>query len=77
MPEGEDEAGYISYDLKQPGLITSVTYQALYAAWNKQKLNSAEESEEGSETADFTGFDLIETVKEQVLLPYVLTRRTI
>lgn len=64
LPDGEDEAGYISYDLKQPGLITSVTYQALYAAWNKQKLNSAEESEEGSETADFTGFDLIETVKK-------------
>ncbi len=63
LPDGESEDGYISYDLKQPGLITSVTYQALYAAWNKQKLNSAEESEEGSETADFTGFDLIETVK--------------
>ena len=64
MPDGKDETGYISYDLKQPGLITSVTYQALYAAWNKQKLNSAEESEEGSETADFTGFDLIETAKK-------------
>ena len=64
LPDGENGDGYISYDLKAPALITSVTYQALYAAWNKQKLNFSDDSGEENEAADFTGFNLIETVKK-------------
>lgn len=64
LPGGEDADGYISFDLKSPALITSVTYQALYAAWNKQKLNTSGENGEESESEDYTGFNLIETVKK-------------
>lgn len=63
LPDGADAQGYISYDLKNPALITSVTYQALYAAWNKQKLSTQDEDGEGTENEDYTGFDLIKTIK--------------
>ena len=62
LPEGENADDYISFDIRQPALLTSITYQALYSAWNRQKLNVSDESE--SEQADFTGFDLLETVKK-------------
>ena len=62
LPEGENEDDYISFDIRQPALLTSITYQALYSAWNRQKLNVSDESE--SEQADFTSFDLLETVKK-------------
>ncbi len=64
LPDGENGEGYISYDLKAPSLITSVTYQALYAAWNKQKLSCSDDNGEEAESADFSGFNLIETVKD-------------
>ena len=35
LPEGDEEDDYISEDLKKPELITSITYQALYSAWNR------------------------------------------
>lgn len=66
----ENSEDYVSYDLKQPKLITSVTYQALHAAFNKTTLKAeaenAEEAEEGAEkgkTEDFSGFDLVSQIK--------------
>lgn len=56
-----DNGKYISYDLRFPELITSVTYQALHAAWTRTQ--SKEEDEEGEET-DFSAFDLLDTVKK-------------
>lgn len=62
IPEGENIEEYVSYDLKNPALITSVTYQALHAAWNKAQLN--EDNEENSENEDFKSFDLMKTAAE-------------
>ncbi len=64
LPDSENGDEYISYDLKAPSLITSVTYQALYAAWNKQKLSGSDDNGEEAESADFTGFNLIQTVQK-------------
>lgn len=65
IPEGESCEGYISYDLKSPALITSVTYQALHSAYVKTTLkNEADEESMVQETdEDFSSFDLVKTVK--------------
>lgn len=63
LPEGSSGEDYISYDLKQPSLITSVTYQALHAAWSKSTL-SEDDGEERSEKEDFSAFDLLGTIKK-------------
>lgn len=56
--------GFVSYDLKQPSLLTSVTYQALYAAVTKSKIKEEQEDEVLTETeTDYSGFDLLATVK--------------
>ena len=62
LPEGENADGYVSFDLKTPALITSVTYQALHAAMNRLQLDDRDE--ETGESENFTGFDLIKTMKE-------------
>lgn len=56
LPEGEPLSDYLSLDLKAPGFLTSVTYQALHAAYSHALL---EEGEAEKETEDFTGFDLL------------------
>lgn len=66
LPQGESVDGYVSYDLKNPSLITSVTYQALHAAVTKQQLSSESESESESDEdetereskEDFADFDI-------------------
>ena len=62
---GEKTQGYVSYDLKKPSLITSVTYQALHAAYNKTIMNSDKDDEviENEREEDFSDFNLIETIK--------------
>lgn len=65
LPETEKAEEYISYDLTNPQLLTSVTYQALHAAMNRTALQ-AEEEEDALETEaafDFSGFDLLESVR--------------
>lgn len=64
---GENIDDYISFDIKHPSLITSITYQALHAAYNKTSVEAVdseddEENEKESE-ADFSSFELIRTVK--------------
>ena len=62
---GEKTTGYVSYDLKNPSLITSVTYQALHAAYNKIKLNDVSDEEllDTENEEDFSNFNLIATIK--------------
>ena len=61
MPEGAKADDFVSYDLKTPSLITSVTYQALHAAVNRLDLDDRDD--ETGETEDFRGFDLMKTIK--------------
>ena len=62
---GEKTTGYVSYDLKKPSLITSVTYQALHAAFNKGKLNNDGDEDviEVEKEDDFSDFNLVDTIK--------------
>ena len=55
LPEGRAEADYISENLKQPGLITSITYQALYSAWNRLAAREAGSGGEGTDEAGAEG----------------------
>ena len=58
----------VSYTLKAPGLITSVTYQALHAAYNKkisdEQVETDEETAGHAETEDYTAFDLLKAVRK-------------
>ncbi len=66
LPETENAEDYISYDLLQPKLLTSITYQALHAAMNRLQMDvNADEDELETETAcDFSDFDLLSTVQK-------------
>ena len=61
MPDGAKADDFVSYDLKTPSLITSVTYQALHAAVNRLDLDDRDD--ETGETEDFSGFDLMKTIR--------------
>lgn len=65
IPQNESADGYVSYDLKSPSLITSVTYQALHAAYSKISLKAETDEEliEKEQDEDFSKFDLISTIK--------------
>ncbi len=66
LPETENPDEYISYSLTNPKLITSITYQALHAAFTKSVMEAeADEDElETEETQDFTGFDIFAEIKK-------------
>lgn len=59
-----DTEGVLSGDIRKPAAITAITYQALHAAM--EKLRITEETGEGKQeqTEDYTGFDLMKTVRE-------------
>ena len=74
LSEDDNVKDYLSYNLHKPSQITSITYQALYAAFNKLLVNR-EDDEEGSEPElepelepeseiDFANFDLLQVIKE-------------
>ncbi len=64
LPAEETFEEYYSYNLRKPSMITSITYQALYAAFNKLIVKEEqEEEEEGAEVVDFTDFDLVNAFK--------------
>lgn len=77
LPEGEDLSHYVSFDLHDSRLITSVTYQALHAASCKEvteeSLDIVDSEDEGvissTEDAtvieDFRDFDLVSRMKER------------
>jgi len=58
----------VSYTLKAPKLITSVTYQALHAAYNRrvsdEEIETDDEAPGHAEKDDYTAFDLLKTVKK-------------
>jgi len=66
LPENEVITDYLSYDITKPSLITSVTYQALHAAYNKIKISEDNDSDDILEEQipeDYSSFDLIATIK--------------
>lgn len=64
LPSGETADDFYSYNLRKPSQITSITYQALYAAFNKLsvKEESDEEEAESDSEMDFTDFDLLNAI---------------
>lgn len=65
----EQAREYCSNSIKKPKLITTITYQALYSAFNKIKLENGapdedEDSLERETSEDFSKFDLIKTIRE-------------
>lgn len=52
--DNEDLQDYVSYQIKHPQLLTSITYQAFYSAF--QKIETEED--------DYTRFDFIKTIQE-------------
>lgn len=66
LPKGAASVDYLSYDLHTPSLITSVTYQALHAAFTKTAVKE-EKDDEGvalESAQDYTDFDLFAVMKK-------------
>ena len=59
LPEGEKIEDYVSFDLNKIKLMNSITYQALYSAMDKVKVESEEES------IDYSNIDLFSLMKEK------------
>ncbi len=66
LPETENHDEYISYSLTNPKLITSITYQALHAAFTKSVMEAEADEDDFAteEKQDFTGFDLLAEIKK-------------
>lgn len=69
MDSPEEINDVFSYDIRTPKLITSITYQALHAAYNKkisdEELETDDEDElEHTEIDDYSAFDLIKTIRD-------------
>jgi superfamily II DNA or RNA helicase len=64
LPEGENIDDYYSCNLRKTSQITSITYQALFAAFNKLSVKEELDDEEAeSDTEmDFTDFDLLNAI---------------
>lgn len=65
LPTNEDATDYLSYNIHKPSLITSITYQALYAAFNKLSMKEEIDDENlyNNDIIDFSDFELLEVVK--------------
>ena len=63
----EDIEDYLSFSLKTPKLMTSVTYQGLHAAFHHlvDKAETDEELLETPEIIDYTDFNLLQTIKSK------------
>jgi len=69
LPVGENVDDFYSYNLRKPSQITSITYQALYAAFNKLSVKEELDDEEAQNDVaesdseiDFTDFDLLNAI---------------
>ncbi len=60
----ENVSDYVSFSLKTPKLLTSITYQGLHAAYNKLIDEEEPDSEliEKEKIIDYSDFDLIKTI---------------
>ncbi|MBQ7954226.1 MAG: DEAD/DEAH box helicase family protein [Lachnospiraceae bacterium] len=78
LPQDYDTAGLLSNSIKEPAIITAITYQALHSGMTKYKGKLTDEGEEGveketasvpivaanpQEDVDFSDFDLLGTVR--------------
>jgi len=68
MDEPDKLGDVFSFNLREPKLITSITYQALHAAYNKmmsdEEVETDDEDEvEHTEVVDYSAFDLVATIK--------------
>ncbi len=65
LPDGENLSDYVSFRLQQPELLTSVTYQSIHSAWNRiPEKPDLDDADDEAGSADYTGFDLIQTIKD-------------
>ena len=66
LPESENPDDYISYSLNKPSLITSITYQALHAAFTKSVVEAEDGEDEflTEETQDYSNFDIFTEIKK-------------
>ena len=68
LPEGKSQEEFVSFDLKNPQVITSVTYQTLHYAvkkqWEKEDDDFADDENSLNENQDldFSSFDLLEFI---------------
>ncbi len=64
LSDEENIDDYVSYSLKKPRLLTSITYQGLHAAFNKLLDQEENESEliEQKKVIDYLDYDLIKTM---------------
>lgn len=63
--EGKEPATYLSQNLKDPRVITIVTYQALHSAITRYK--GALEEEDFREEVDYSDFDVISMIKDNAI----------
>ncbi len=62
LPAGADTGNYLSYDLHAPALVTSLTYQGLYAVWNRLVEGEAESGEAAA--IDYNGLELVDILRK-------------
>ncbi len=62
--EGVNAEDYISQDLRDPRVITVVTYQALHSALRREKCDGKGEEDEG---IDYTDFDVIAMIRDNAI----------
>lgn len=65
LPPDQNADDYLSFNLHKPSLITSITYQALYAAFNKLSIEEDNDDENSlnKDIIDFSSFDLLNVIK--------------
>lgn len=65
LDESQNVEEYVSYNLTDINLITSVTYQSLHAAFNREiEIVNDNELYEDQQEIDYSRFNLIETIKK-------------
>ncbi len=66
LSSDQEITDYLSYDLHRPSHITSITYQALYAAFNKLSIceENDDDTSEKTDIIDFSDFDLLDVIKK-------------
>lgn len=66
LPESENPDDYVSYSLNKPSLITSITYQALHAAFTKSVVEAedGDDAFEIEEVQDYSNFDIFAEIKK-------------
>ena len=64
LKEGLIPEDYLSNNIQNPKLITSITYQTLFCGMTQYKGIEEEEDTQEQEEVDFSAFNLVETVKK-------------